>query len=99
PDCFGGPVVTNSCAFSSCTRGCGCAKHPASLRPLCSGGYVVNTSGAPHREIVDLYSGLFDIRIEKPSPRGRGANGDRPGHRTSLPTRPVRGSPDASSPE
>jgi hypothetical protein len=26
PDCFGVPVVTNSCAFYPCTRGCGCGR-------------------------------------------------------------------------
>jgi len=33
PDCFGGPVVANACAFYLCTRGCGCAKHPAFPAP------------------------------------------------------------------
>src|ERR1700722_1313950 len=33
PECFGTPVVTNSCAFLLCTRGCGCAKHPAFPAP------------------------------------------------------------------
>jgi hypothetical protein len=33
PDCFGEPVVTNACAFYQCTRGCGCAKHPAFPAP------------------------------------------------------------------
>src|ERR1700757_2111389 len=33
PDCFGKPAVTNSCAFYLCTRGCGCAKHPAFPAP------------------------------------------------------------------
>src|ERR1700752_1248566 len=30
---FGEPAVTNSCAFYPCTRGCGCAKHPAFPAP------------------------------------------------------------------
>jgi hypothetical protein len=34
PDRFGEPVVTNSCAFYFCTRGCGRAKRPAFLLPL-----------------------------------------------------------------
>jgi hypothetical protein len=33
PDCFGGPVVTNACAFYPRTRGYGCAKHPAFPAP------------------------------------------------------------------
>jgi len=33
PDCFGKPAVTNACAFYQCTRGCGCAKHPAFPAP------------------------------------------------------------------
>jgi hypothetical protein len=33
PDCFGKPAVTNACAFYHCTRGCGCAKHPAFPAP------------------------------------------------------------------
>ena len=33
PECFGGPVVTNACAFYLCTRGYGCAKHPAFPAP------------------------------------------------------------------
>src|SRR6201997_1996655 len=33
PDCFGKPAVTNACAFYLCTRGCGCAKHPAFPAP------------------------------------------------------------------
>jgi hypothetical protein len=33
PECFGGPVVTNACAFYPCTRGYGCAKHPAFPAP------------------------------------------------------------------
>src|SRR5262245_1793250 len=33
PECFGGPVVTNSCAFFHCTRGRGCIKHPAFPAP------------------------------------------------------------------
>ena len=33
PDCFGGPVVTNSYAFFHCIRGCGCAKHPVFPAP------------------------------------------------------------------
>src|ERR1700733_233711 len=28
PECFGEPVVTNSCAFLLCPRGCGCADAP-----------------------------------------------------------------------
>src|SRR5580692_2773556 len=28
PECLGEPVVTNSCAFLLCTRGCGCADAP-----------------------------------------------------------------------
>ncbi len=39
PEGFGEPVVTNSCAFFHCTRGCGRAKRPAfpapSLRGSC----------------------------------------------------------------
>jgi hypothetical protein len=33
PDCFGVPVVTCSCAFFICTRGCGCGVHPAFPAP------------------------------------------------------------------
>jgi hypothetical protein len=33
PDRFGGPVVTNSCAFYFCARGCGRAKRPAFPAP------------------------------------------------------------------
>src|SRR5262249_15422085 len=33
PDCFGKPAVTNACAYYQCTRGCGCAKHPAFPAP------------------------------------------------------------------
>src|SRR5690348_13061125 len=33
PECFGKPAVTNACAFYQCTRGCGCAKHPAFPAP------------------------------------------------------------------
>ena len=33
PECFGGPVVTNACAFYHRTRGYGCAKHPAFPAP------------------------------------------------------------------
>jgi hypothetical protein len=36
PDCFGKPAVTNACAFYQCTRGCGCAKHPAFPAPSVS---------------------------------------------------------------
>ena len=31
--CFDVPVVTNACAFYQCTRGCGCARHPAFPTP------------------------------------------------------------------
>jgi hypothetical protein len=40
PECFGGPVVTNSCAFLLCTRGCGCAKHPAFPAPSVFEGHA-----------------------------------------------------------
>ena len=33
PDCFGVPVVTNSCGSFTPTRGCGCTKHPAFPAP------------------------------------------------------------------
>jgi len=33
PECFGEPVVTNSCAFFHCMRGCGCITHPAFPAP------------------------------------------------------------------
>jgi hypothetical protein len=33
PDCFGVPVVTNSCVFCFHTRGCGCGLHPAFPAP------------------------------------------------------------------
>jgi len=41
PDCFGGPVVTNACAFYHCTRGYGCAKHPAFPVPSFSRGTML----------------------------------------------------------
>ena len=37
PDRFGGPVVTNSCAFYFCARGCGRAKRPAFPAPSAEG--------------------------------------------------------------
>src|SRR5262249_3252476 len=39
PDCFGGPVVTNSCAFYHCTRGCRCTERPAFPVPSPIGGH------------------------------------------------------------
>ena len=39
PDRFGGPVVTNSCAFYPCARGCGRAKRPAFPAPSFAEGY------------------------------------------------------------
>ena len=33
PNCFGEPAVTNACAYYQCTRGCGCAVHPAFPAP------------------------------------------------------------------
>src|SRR3954454_14811721 len=39
PGCSGEPVVTTSCAFSLCTRDCGCSAHPAFPAPsLLEGG-------------------------------------------------------------
>ena len=38
PDDPAVPVVTYSCAFYFCTRGCGCNGHPAALRPHFSEG-------------------------------------------------------------
>ena len=46
PECFGGPVVTNACAFYPRTRGYGCAKHPAFPAPfLISEGRALQDSG------------------------------------------------------
>src|SRR5271156_1048499 len=39
PDRFGGPVVTNSCAFYLCARGCGRAKRPAFPAPSAVEGW------------------------------------------------------------
>ena len=46
PDCFGGPVVTNACAFYLCTRGYGCAKHPAFPAPSLFSGRCFRTARA-----------------------------------------------------
>src|SRR4051794_978265 len=41
PDCFGEPVVTYSCAFLFCMRGCGCIGHPAFPAPsVVSEGHI-----------------------------------------------------------
>jgi hypothetical protein len=37
PDCSGKPAVINACATYQCTRGCGCAKHPAFPAPSFEG--------------------------------------------------------------
>jgi hypothetical protein len=60
PECFGEPVVTNSCVFYFCTRGCGCAKHPAFPAPSdCRGTCKMHRSGARQcRGKVESYSPL-----------------------------------------
>jgi hypothetical protein len=45
PDRSGGPVVTNSCAFYLCARGCGCADAPAFPAPSFSGEHLVHHPG------------------------------------------------------
>src|SRR5579864_9451336 len=50
PECFGEPVVTNSCAFHLCARGCGCVVHPAFPAP--SSTWRDNVLEKPGREIA-----------------------------------------------
>ncbi len=74
PDCFGVPVVTCSCAFFICTRGCGCGKHPAFPAPLFFEGHVDEQLGrivsrecrrVPAVLICGPSDELFEIRIRK----------------------------------
>jgi hypothetical protein len=51
PDELGEPVVTNSCAFHLCARGCGCIEHPAFPAPsVFLGERIMHSSGASRRE-------------------------------------------------
>jgi hypothetical protein len=66
PDCTGVTVVTISCAFLFCTRGCGRdrrARH--SLRPfdVLKGGTAKQTRALAQRdrEAVSMHIGLFEI--------------------------------------
>src|SRR4051812_18183107 len=45
PGCSGEPVVTTSCAFSLCTRDCGCSAHPAFPAPSLLEGGCWHSSG------------------------------------------------------
>ena len=59
----GGPVVTNSCAFSFCTRGCGCIGARHSPRPSLGGSSIYNP-GASRRGMR--------LRVLKPGARNAG---------------------------
>jgi hypothetical protein len=54
PDRFGQPVVTNSCAFYFCARGCGRAKRPAFPAPSLRGNR--QNSGESRRENAESYA-------------------------------------------
>src|SRR5215813_9179786 len=64
PECFGEPVVTNSCAFFYRARGCGCIEHPAFPAPslIFEGDVSQNSDAIAPRECGVTSSGLFDIK-------------------------------------
>jgi glutamate racemase len=90
PDCFGEPVVTNSCAFSIRTRGCGCIERPAFPAPsVLSGTLFFNTRAqcAPRSRTCVVHaskcqSGIVLVAFDSP---GSGRPGNL-GH-YSVPTR------------
>src|SRR5215467_4976166 len=54
PDCFGGPVVTNSCAFFAAHEAAGAQNTRSSLRPRFSLGVIIcKNSGASCSENAD----------------------------------------------
>jgi hypothetical protein len=90
PDCFGVPVVTCSCAFFICTRGCGCllsTRH--SLRPLFFEGPVDEQLGrivSRERRRVSLHSSCPASSGASSTPRPLGSSNDVSG----IVDRPVR---------
>ena len=79
---FGVPVVTCSCAFFFCTRGCGCGVHPAFPAPsIFSGVLLGKTRAIPCRENAESYP------LSSVMPR----------HRASPSASPMTGSGGASS--
>ena len=68
PDRFGGPVVTYSCAFYFCARGCGRAKRPAFPAPSDLGGMLFATTRErlASREGGDVFETPIQIRSSCP---------------------------------
>jgi hypothetical protein len=61
-------VVTNACAFYHCTRGCGCAKHPAFPAPSAFEGETNAKLGQilpRERGVISFSFLLFDTLIAR----------------------------------
>src|SRR5690348_8771729 len=99
PDCFGKPAVTNACAYYQCTRGCGCAKHPAFPAPLCPGNLSECANGRldQNRPLLEL-SPLRPKAVEPVSERGTAplSSSTRTVARASSPNRARKGVDDGT---
>jgi hypothetical protein len=78
-DVSGEPVVTNSCAFYFCTRGCGCIGHPVFPAPsfLKRDNVRAQLGRDPRRENVPVRAAFSAVIVREREERSQGGQSQR----------------------